>query len=78
MSHPRWPGFDTKTGNPFFDNHSRRLNQRLYRECKKKLKFHAVGRKRRKQLKRVEGGKYIILWAAAMNDLVQQRAQAKN
>jgi hypothetical protein len=73
MSHPRWPGFDTKTGNPIFDNQSSRLNRHMYRYVQTNLKFKSAGRKRKKQLKRVEGGNLCKLYAAVANQIVNDR-----
>lgn len=72
MSHPRWPGFDTKTGNPIHDNTSRRLNQRIYRDVKRRFKVKAAGRRRKKQLMRVEGGNYIRIVLNVMNDMTRE------
>ena len=66
MGHPRWPGFDTKTGKPNFDNQARRMNRIFYRETKKGFRVTAGNRKRKKHIKRIEGGRYIALWAAAI------------
>lgn len=73
MSHPRWPGFDTKTGDPIRDNVSRRLNQRMWLNTKHAFRIKAAGRRRKKHLKRVEGGNYIRLWVAVMNDIAKER-----
>ena len=75
MAHPRWPGFNFKTGNPVHDNISRRINQRLYRDVKSRFRVTAVGRKRKKLLKRVEGGKYVILVLKSINALDHIRAK---
>lgn len=72
MGHPRWPGFDTKTGNPEIDNAARRANRRMWRDTQRRLKINAAGRKRRKYLLRVEGGRYIILVARLAVDLARK------
>jgi len=73
MSHPRWPGYDTKTGDPVRDNSARRANKRMYRSTRETLTFTGYkNRKRKKALWRVEGGNYIQLWAAVYNDLVKR------
>jgi hypothetical protein len=70
MAHPRWPGFNEKTGDPTFDNQSRNLNRRMYRDTKRDLRFTTPsGRRRLKHLKTVEGGNYLQLLVAVMNDL---------
>jgi len=66
MAHPRWPGFDTKTGDPTFDNESRRMNRRLWKHAQDVLRVDGAGRRRRKQIRRVEGGKYITAIAMMM------------
>lgn len=73
MSHPRWPGYNTKTGNPVYDNRSARMNKRLYREMKVTFRVSAAGRKRKKQIKRIEGGRYIQVWNEAMIALHRNR-----
>ena len=72
MAHPRWPGFDTKTGNPIIDNANHRLNRRMWRDLHSRLTVQAAGRKRRKHIKRVEGGTYIQLVAQTMNRLARE------
>jgi len=69
MAHPRWPGFNTKTGNPPFDNMSRRMNAHMYRYVTSHFRLKGVvGRKRKKQLTRVEGGNMCKLYAAVYRD----------
>tara|TARA_R110002124_G_scaffold141828_1_gene306399 strand:+ start:553 stop:786 length:234 start_codon:yes stop_codon:yes gene_type:complete len=65
--HPRWPGFNSKTGDPARDNAARNLNRKMYRLARRKLRFIAAGRKRKKALTRIEGGHYITLWASVYN-----------
>lgn len=77
MGHPRWPGFDTKTGDPQYDNHSMRLNRRLWRDTQQHLRFRARNRKRKKHITRVEGGNYIKAVVAAMNMLHHRDQQKK-
>ncbi|WIE81033.1 hypothetical protein [Curtobacterium sp. MCSS17_016] len=61
MAHPRWPGFNTKTGNPEYDNHSRRLNRRIWKDVQRRVRVTTPrGRRRKKQILRVEGGNYIL------------------
>jgi len=70
MGHPRWPGFNSKTGDPVHDNASRNLNQKMYRSARRKLHFITPGgRRRKKYLTRVEGGNYITLWASVYNSI---------
>lgn len=70
MGHPRWPGFNSKTGDPVIDNAARKLNQRMYRLAQRKLYFiTSGGRRRKKRLTRVEGGNYITLWASVYNSI---------
>lgn len=76
MAHPRWPGLNTKTGNPTVDNAARTYNRRLWRSTQKALRIRAAGRKRRKQLLRVEGGNYIRLVVTVSNQLARERATA--
>lgn len=74
MAHPRWPGFNDKTGNPPRDNRSRRMNRKMWRDTQRKLKVHTPGgRRRKKHLLRVEGGNYIRLIVAVMNDMYAER-----
>ena len=78
MAHPRWPGFNSKTGNPLADNSARRMNQKMYRRMKTQFRLvNLVGRKRKKYLMRVEGGRYLELWAALMNQVAHERRAAK-
>jgi len=72
MAHPRWPGFNTKTGDPQFDNASMRLNRRIWRETQASVKVRARNRKRKKHVLRVEGGTYITLWVAVTERLAAQ------
>ena len=75
MSHPRWPGYNTKTGNPVIDNASRRDNKALYRMARGALKFTGYkNRKRKKQLWRVEGGNYIQIVASVASGIARERA----
>jgi len=77
MSHPRWPGYNTKSGDPVLDNAARRMNKRMYKSTQSKLKFAGYkNRKRKKALWRVEGGNYIRLWAAFATDLARQHTTA--
>lgn len=67
MAHPRWPGFNHKTGDPARDNENRKLNLRMWRETQQTLAFTTPrGRRRLKELKTVEGGRYIELVAQTM------------
>ena len=74
MAHPRWPGYDSKTGNPVFDNQSARMNRALWRRTKETLRVSAAGRKRKKQIKRVEGAKYITLLHTAMMHMAKEKS----
>lgn len=80
MGHPRWPGFQTDTGNPAMDNANRNLNRRIWRETKTRIRFKStkgrISRKRLKHLKRVEGGRYIEVICAAMNMLARRNRDA--
>jgi hypothetical protein len=68
MGHPRWPGFDSKTGDPAADNRARRLNQRMYRDVHARFRVtNSRNRKRKKAITRIEGGRYIQLMSKAMN-----------
>ena len=73
MSHPRWPGFDTKTGDPVVDNVNRNSNRKLWRETQKHLKFTARSRKRKKHITRAEGGNYIKLLVATAYQLSRRQ-----
>lgn len=68
MAHPRWPGFDDKTGDPEYDNASRRLNRKMWKDTQRRVRVSTPrGRRRKKQILRVEGGNYIrLVHAAAM------------
>ena len=78
MSHPRGPGFNHKTGDPTFDNQSRNLNRRMWRETQLTLHFTTPrGRRRLKQLKRIEGGLYIQAVAATMRMLADRDQGAR-
>lgn len=62
MSHPRWPGFDHKTGDPTYDNWALRFNRKMWKETQTRIKILGTkNRKGKKMLMRVEGGKYILL-----------------
>ena len=61
MGHPRWPGLDDKTGNPEDDNRFRQFNRVVWKATQRSLRVSAAGRKRKKRLLRVEGGRYIRL-----------------
>lgn len=75
MAHPRWPGFDTHTGNPAFDNMSRRLNTHMYREVARLLRVSAVvPRKVKKRIKRESGGQAIKLWAILYRESIAKLA----
>jgi hypothetical protein len=78
MAHPRWPGFNTKTGNPIVDNANRRLNRHMWRSAQHVLRIHAAGRKRRKYLLTVEGGRYLTMVAALMSDLARRDRDGDN
>lgn len=68
MAHPRWSGFDDKTGNPEYDNRSRRLNRQMWKDAQHRMHVSTPrGRRRKKQILRVEGANYIrLVHAAAM------------
>jgi len=60
MAHPRWPGFNDKTGDPEHDNAARRCNRRVWKDTQRTLRVSTPqGRRRKKQILRVEGGNYI-------------------
>lgn len=77
MAHPRWPGFDTKTGNPIFDNQSLRLNRKIWKGSQQSVRFKSskgrIPRKRLKQMKRYEGAKYITVLVQAMNSIAKSK-----
>lgn len=76
--HPRWPGFNTKTGNPVVDNANRRLNKSMYQSTRETIKFTGYkNRKRKKALWRIEGGNYIKLWAAIMQQIAAEASLKK-
>ncbi len=77
MAHPRWPGYDSKTGNPVYDNQSANMNRILWRRTKAAFKVRAAGRKRKKRLKRVEGANYIQLWNQIMLDITKEKNHGK-
>lgn len=74
MGHPRWPGFDHKTGNPIEDNRARNMNRRMWRDAKRALHVSAAGRRRRKYIKRVEGATYIKIVVHVMDELARRDA----
>ncbi|WIB65484.1 hypothetical protein [Curtobacterium sp. MCBD17_040] len=79
MAHPRWPGFDEKTGNVEYDNQSRRLNRKLWKGTQQRLRVRtAGGRKRKKQILRVEGANYIQLIVSVANQRVRDCASARH
>lgn len=62
MSHPRWPGFNHKTGDPSHDNWAANQNRKMWAQTKRRFKITgSKNRKRKKMLTRVEGGKFIML-----------------
>jgi hypothetical protein len=74
MSHPRWPGFDHKTGNPPADNAVRNMNRSMWRDTQQRLQVTAAGRKAKKRILRVEGGRYTRLVASVTRNIAEQRA----
>lgn len=73
MSRPNWPGYNEKTGNPTFDNESRRLNRHLWSAARGAFRVTAPNRRRKRVLLRVEGGTYVRLLAAAALRLARER-----
>jgi hypothetical protein len=74
MSHPRWPGYNDKTGNPTLDNFLRNNNRWMWKSAQGVQFKGAKSRKRKKLLTRVEGGNYVRLLHAVASDI--QRKQA--
>lgn len=76
MGKPRWPGFDSKTGDPQFDNMSANLNRRIWRFTAERMRFdNVIGRKRKKHLKRVEGAHFVHLATAVLNDKLKEQTR---
>lgn len=63
------PEYNYRTGNPRYDNRSRALN-RKNRLALRNVRFKTPkGRKRKKELTKIEGANYIVLINEVMLDL---------